>query len=73
MTQNIEPASPQGPEGRKNFSMGAGAYVLAMIIAIVGALLLAFGQLPAVILLIVAGVIALLAHRSLRKARPTVR
>jgi hypothetical protein len=73
MTPNIEPASPQSSEGRKNLGMGVGAYVLALIIAIVGAMLLAFGQLPAVILLIIAGGIALLAHRNLRKARLTMR
>jgi hypothetical protein len=73
MSSEVEPATPQGSEARQKFGIGCAAYVLAAIIAVTGAVLLAFGQLPALLLLLIAAGLAYWGRRDLKKANPNVR
>jgi hypothetical protein len=72
MAPEIEAAKPQSEQGQKQQGLGCAAYVLGAIIAVVGCVLLSFGQLPALVLLVLAAGIILYGHRELKKAKSTM-
>lgn len=73
MAEEVTPEKPRGAKARSLFTSGCLGYAIAAVLFFAGVVLLTAGQLPAIALIVLAVVVALLSLRGVRKAEPNVR
>jgi hypothetical protein len=72
MAQDVEPARPRGDSARSDMGSGAAAVFIAVLLGLAAIGLVTFGQLPGLLLLLIAVPLAFWGSKRLRRAEAKV-
>lgn len=73
MANDIQPAQPRGHQARSQFTLAYAAYFMAAIVGILAVVLTTAGLVPALILLVPAGLLGYYGRSRLKQAEPQIR